>query len=309
MEQVNWQRRRDILLSIVCIGIIIWFVWNLFLNLFVHAVLLLLLSMALAFLITPGVNLLEKYKIPRLLGALAMYIIVLVVIFLLFSALAFSLIQQVLSFRVVVTEFFITLPDQFKYMDNFLVQKGIPQANIDDAINQVKGQLLGFAQSAATNVVNVAFIVTNAFIDILLILVLSFYFTLDGRNIRKNLVGIIPARSLKTFEVFQDALNRVVGNYIRGQLTLAAGHYSCRAYIVNSARPLSAHHLDYRLLRYSSTGGEQYPWASNCRTSGWPTPHCHYIMLDRRRPVVRRLWRVAGYTYCSGCLGGYCQSL
>jgi len=222
MEQVNWQRRRDILLSIVCIGIIIWFVWNLFLNLFVHAVLLLLLSMALAFLITPGVNLLEKYKIPRLLGALAMYIIVLVVIFLLFSALAFSLIQQVLSFRVVVTEFFITLPDQFKYMDNFLVQKGIPQANIDDAINQVKGQLLGFAQSAATNVVNVAFIVTNAFIDILLILVLSFYFTLDGRNIRKNLVGIIPARSLKTFEVFQDALNRVVGNYIRGQLTLAA---------------------------------------------------------------------------------------
>jgi predicted PurR-regulated permease PerM len=222
MEQVNWQRRRDILLSIVCIGIIIWFAWNLFLNLFVHAVLLLILSMALAFLITPGVNLLEKYKIPRLLGTLVMYIIVLVVVFLLFSALAFTLIQQVLSFRVVVTSFFITLPDQFQYMDKFLVQKGIPQANIDDAINQVKGQLLGFAQSAATNVVNVAFIVTNAFIDILLILVLSFYFTLDGRNIRKNLKGIIPERSLKTAEVFEDALNRVVGNYIRGQLSLAA---------------------------------------------------------------------------------------
>jgi predicted PurR-regulated permease PerM len=222
MEQTNWQRRRDILLSIVCIGVIIWFAWNLFLGLFVHAILLLLLSLALAFLITPGVNLLEKYKIPRLVAALVMYIVALAVIFLLFFALAFSLIQQVLSFRIVVTKFFITLPDQLGYMNDFLVKRGIPQANINDAINQVKGQLLGFAQNAATNVVNVAFIVTNTFIDILLILVLSFYFTLDGRHIRNNLISIIPERSLKTFGVFEDALNRVAGNYIRGQLTLAA---------------------------------------------------------------------------------------
>jgi len=222
MEQTNWQRRRDILLSIVCIGVIIWFAWNLFLGLFVHAVLLLLLSMAVAFLITPGVNLLEKYKIPRLVATIIMYIVVLALVFLLFFALASSLIQQVLSFRVVVSNFFITLPDQYSNLNDFLVKRGIPQTNIDEAINQVKGQLLGFAQTAATNVVNVAFIATNTFIDILLILVLSFYFTLDGRHIRNNLVSIIPERSLKMFEVFEDALNRVVGNYIRGQLTLAA---------------------------------------------------------------------------------------
>jgi predicted PurR-regulated permease PerM len=222
MEKANWPRRRDILLSIVCIGIIIWFVWNLFVGLFIHAVLLLLLSMALAFLITPGVNFLEKNKVPRPLATLILYIIALTLLSLLFFALAFSLIQQVLSFRVVVTNFFINLPDQFKYLDDFLVKRGIPQANIDDAINQVRGQLVGFAQTAATNVVNVAFVVTSAFIDILLILVMSFYFTLDGRNIRHKLVSILPERSLKTFAVSEDALNRVVGNYIRGQLTLAA---------------------------------------------------------------------------------------
>jgi len=222
MEKANWQRRRDILLSIVCIGIIIWFVWNLFVSLFIHAVLLLLLSMALAFLITPGVNFLEKNKIPRLVATIILYIVALTLLSLLFFALASSLIQQVLSFRVVVTNFFINLPDQFRYLNDFLVKRGIPQANIDDAINQVQGQLVGFAQTAATNVVNVAFIVTNAFIDVLLILVLSFYFTLDGKNIRNNLKGIMPERSLKTVAVFEDALNRVVGNYIRGQLALAA---------------------------------------------------------------------------------------
>jgi predicted PurR-regulated permease PerM len=222
MNQVNWQQRRDILLCIVCFGIITWFAWNLFLGLFVHAVLLLLLSMALAFLITPAVNLLEKNKIPRVVATIFMYIVVLAAISLLFFALAFSLIQQVLSFQAIVTQFFVTLPDQFKSLNDFMVQRGISQTSINDAINQVKGQLLGIAQTAATNVVNVAFIVTNAFIDILLILVLSFYFTLDGRNIRKNLRSIVPEQSLKTVGVFEDALNRVVGNYIRGQLTLAA---------------------------------------------------------------------------------------
>jgi predicted PurR-regulated permease PerM len=222
MDQVKWQRRRDILLCIVCIGIIVWFAWNLLLGLFFHAILLLLLSMAVAFLITPGVDLLERNKIPRVFATLLMYIIVLAGLFLLFSALAYSFIQQVFSFRTIVTNFFVALPDQFRYLDDFLVKRGIPQANIDDAINQVRGQLVGFAQAAATNVVNIAFVMTNAFIDILLILVLSFYFTLDGKNIRKNLKSIVPENQQKTVDVFEDALNRVVGNYIRGQLTLAA---------------------------------------------------------------------------------------
>ncbi|HEX6551626.1 MAG TPA: AI-2E family transporter [Ktedonobacteraceae bacterium] len=222
MDQANWQRRRDILLCIVCIGIIAWFAWNLLLGLFFHAILLLLLSMAVAFLITPGVDLLERNKIPRVFATILMYIIVLAGLSLLFSALAYSFIQQVFSFRDIVTRFFGALPDQFRYLDDFLVKRGIPQANIDDAISQVRGQLVGFAQAAAANVVNIAFIMTNALIDILLILVLSFYFTLDGKNIRNNLKSIVPEKHQKTVDVFEDALNRVVGNYIRGQLTLAA---------------------------------------------------------------------------------------
>jgi len=98
MDQAKWQRRRDILLCIVCIGIIGWFVWSLLLGLFFHAILLLLLSMAVAFLITPGVDLLERNKIPRVFATVLMYIIVLAGLFLLFSALAYSFIQQVFSF-------------------------------------------------------------------------------------------------------------------------------------------------------------------------------------------------------------------
>ena len=42
------------------------------------------------------------------------------------------------------------------------------QPAIADALSQIRDQAISFAQSTATNVVNIAFIVTNTLIDILL---------------------------------------------------------------------------------------------------------------------------------------------
>ncbi|MBV9019423.1 MAG: AI-2E family transporter, partial [Ktedonobacteraceae bacterium] len=58
-------------------------------------------------------------------------------------------------------------------------------------------------------------------INILLILVLSVYLTLDGKRIRDSLVNLAPQSWLKHVLLFEETLNKVVGNYIRGQLTLA----------------------------------------------------------------------------------------
>src|SRR5947209_19011316 len=98
MERINWQRTRDILISIICFGIIFWFAWNLLLGQFVHAITLLLLSMGVAFLLTPTVNFMETRGIPRVVASLIMYIIVLAVIGALSYALVSSLIKQVLAF-------------------------------------------------------------------------------------------------------------------------------------------------------------------------------------------------------------------
>jgi predicted PurR-regulated permease PerM len=177
--------------------------------------------MAVAFLLTPAVNFLQKQGVPRTVATVVMYIVVLAGLIALSYALIFSLIQQVITFQNTVINFFNALPTQYLTFRNFLINNGIPGTNIDDALNQIKAQAITFAQTAATNVVNIAFIVTNTLIDILLILVLSFYLTLDGKHVRDNLYGIVPDRLKKHFLLFEDALNRVVGNYIRGQLALA----------------------------------------------------------------------------------------
>ncbi|HLJ33762.1 MAG TPA: AI-2E family transporter [Ktedonobacteraceae bacterium] len=216
----NWQKNRDILISIICIGIILWASWTI-LGQFLDAVVLLLLAMAVAFLLTPLVNVLNRY-IPRVLATLITYVLVLVALGALGYAIIFSLIQQVLTFQSTVVNFFNVLPQQFASVQKTLVQNGIPQSNITDALNQVKNQATSFATTLASNVLNIALIVTNTFIDVLLVVVISFYLTLDGKRIRDSIFSIVPKGLMNHAELFEDALNRVVGNYIRGQLTLAA---------------------------------------------------------------------------------------
>lgn len=221
MDHVNWQRTRDILISLICIGIILWAV-GIILGQFIDAVIILLLAMAVAFLLTPAVNFLEKYHIPRLFATLLVYVIILAAIGGLGYGLIFALIQQAVSFSNTVYNFANTLPNNFQYIINFLhKQGGIPDANIKAALDQIQATAFTFAQWLGSNALDFFFIITNAFLNILLVAVLSFYLTVDGKRIRDSIVGLAPGRWLPNILLFEDALNRVVGNYIRGQLTLA----------------------------------------------------------------------------------------
>jgi predicted PurR-regulated permease PerM len=189
---------------------------------FVEAIVILLLSMAVAFLLTPIVNLLVKYGVPRALAAVVTYVVVLGIIGWLAYELGLSLIQQSLTFSNTVIAVASSLPENFHTTIQYLErQSGIPADNINAAISQFQSQATDFARSLASNAVNAFFVITNALLNIVLVIVLSFYLALDGKRIRESLVSIVPRRWLSNFLLFEDALNRVVGNYIRGQLTLA----------------------------------------------------------------------------------------
>jgi predicted PurR-regulated permease PerM len=220
-DQVNWSHRRDILICVICTGIILWAAWGIA-GQFIDAIIILLLSMAIAFLLSPLVNFLNRYRVPRVIGTLLIYVVVLAILGAFGYALIFSLIQQILSLSSTVIDFANSLPDKFSSLINFLqTQGGIPADNITKALDQIQTEVTSIAQTAVTNVLNIAVYVSNAFIDILLVIVISFYLTVDGKRIRDSIMDIIPRRSLEHALVFEDALNRVVGNYIRGQLTLA----------------------------------------------------------------------------------------
>src|SRR5437667_6222372 len=221
MAHINWQRTRDILLCTICIGVIIWASWSI-LGQFVDAIVILLLSMTVAFLLNPAANFLERRRMPRILATLLVYVIVLGLLGWLAYLLVFSLINQALVFSDTIRDFAISLPTTLSTTIEFLKKQGhIPDKNINDAITQIQGQASAFATSLATNALNLVFVVSNAFLNILLVIVLSFYLTVDGKRIRSSILKIVPKRSMSSVLLFDEALSRVVGNYIRGQLTLA----------------------------------------------------------------------------------------
>ena len=221
MDQRDWRQTRDVLICVICAGIIFWALWSV-LGQFVEAIIILLLSMTVAFLLIPIVNLLVKYGVPRVLASVVTYVVVLGLIGWLAYALGLSLIPQALTFSNTVIAFASSLPETFHSTIQYLEKhSSIPPENINAAISQFQAQATDFARSLATNAVNAFFVITNALLNIMLVIVLSFYLTLDGKRIRESLVSIVPRRWLPNVLLFEDALNRVVGNYIRGQLILA----------------------------------------------------------------------------------------
>src|SRR5689334_1368576 len=79
MQHVNWQRTYYILGSIVFLGIILWAAWSV-LGYLGFALILLLLSMAVAFLLAPAVNVMEKSGAPRLLATGLVYCVLFIVL-------------------------------------------------------------------------------------------------------------------------------------------------------------------------------------------------------------------------------------
>ncbi|GCF06612.1 AI-2E family transporter [Dictyobacter arantiisoli] len=220
MDQINWQKTRDILLSIVCLGIIFYASWVL-LGQFVDAIITFLLAMTVAFLLTPIVNFLGKHGVPRLLATVITYVVVLGAIIGLAYELIFSLVLQVNTFSTTITNFAFSLPTTFNDLIKQMLKVGITYGQIHSAIAQLQSQMYSFATDLAGNVIDIVSNGVNVFVDVFLVTVLSFYLTLDGKRIRDNMIKIAPQAWLPHVLLFEDALYRVVGNYIRGQLTLA----------------------------------------------------------------------------------------
>src|SRR5713226_1474493 len=220
MHRIKWTLARDVLIVVICMGILLWGTFSI-LGMFVHAIVLLLLAMAVAFLVTPLVNVLDKY-LPRVVATLLVYIFVLAALGGLFYALVFSLIQQITYFSNHLPGYVQNLPNTYSYFQHWLVKQGVPQSSITKALTTISDQANALAISLADNLVSIVLIVTDVIVNVLLVTVLSFYLTVDGKRIRNSLMNLASESFAPHLRLFEDALNKVVGNYIRGQLTLAA---------------------------------------------------------------------------------------
>src|SRR5260370_3092122 len=129
--------------------------------------------MAVAFLVTPLVDLISKY-VPRVIAALIVYIIVVAVLGSLCYALVLSLIQQVGYFSTHLPGYVQHLPDTYKAVLKWMLRQGISHDAITKAINTIVHKANTFALSLATNLLSIISIRTEPFRNSLFPFRLSF---------------------------------------------------------------------------------------------------------------------------------------
>lgn len=211
----DWRRIRDIsasvLIWLVFIGFAFWLIQHL-----IGTLLILVLGAILAYALSPGVSLLERFM-PRFLAIIIIYLGVLSVL----GGVGYLVFTTALSEGTILLAKIkeIASPGQDSELKKFidgLRAFGVTDAQIKQALDGVTAQ----ASAASANLVPLAASVLDGVVRGILVGVLSVYLMVDGPRVVRWLRNNSPLGQRPRMNFFVDTLDRVVGGYVRGQLLL-----------------------------------------------------------------------------------------
>jgi predicted PurR-regulated permease PerM len=218
MSNLNWAKLRDQCLVAVATIFFAYALWWVVSHFLVHAAVLVLLAIVVAAALEPILARLERLM-PRVVAALATYLFAAAVagigIYLFLGPLVGQ--SHGLSARLPV------------YFDNFLGAINDAAAGFGIALpppDQVRANLARAAQGQLQQIVVQAIgyiqLVAGIAADTALILLLAFWFMVDGSRVRAAVAQLVPTQHRQRVRFVEDTLSTVLGGYIRGQLTMAA---------------------------------------------------------------------------------------
>ncbi|HUS15562.1 MAG TPA: AI-2E family transporter [Chloroflexia bacterium] len=212
----RWLQLFLTLIAGTVVAVIAWTI----LERFQHILVLLLASFILTLLLGPLVDRLEQRRVPRLLGTLIAFLLLIGVAVLFGTLMLGPLISQIQDVLTAVPTLVSNRSSWLAEVDRFFRDNGIPlqtgalQDQIGASISSTSTALLGGTLTVVTGVVG---LVT----DLFLILAITFYLLVDGGSIRNNVLRLLPDRVRERWFFVEATVNSVLGGYIRGQVVVA----------------------------------------------------------------------------------------
>lgn len=198
----------------------------------------------LQFFFTPVVDLLARYRIPRALAVCYVYLVLALAIVIAAIPLSIAIYNQgtELARALGTGQTYEVITNAARGIDKFLVQHGVPEKDIQHFTEEYSVNLRNGAVSAGQSLqrilqqhLNASAIGTsvNTFlsfvstlqtllIDVIIVLILAFYMTLDGHRITRHVLGYFPPAASDLMADVHGIVNRKFGGYLRGQIILAA---------------------------------------------------------------------------------------
>ncbi len=176
------------------------------------------IGLIIAWLLDPIVCFLEKKKIPRVIACILVYLVVIGGIFLLFSFMLPTFIDQI-------KEFIGAIPDILKDTKDFITDFfNSFQSHHDLDLSQVKKELYLSIEQFGTNIttsfptlfINLTKSVANIGMNLILGLMIGFYMLYDFNKVNENLSMFIPNSWKENVEELKTRVNESLRGYVQG---------------------------------------------------------------------------------------------
>jgi len=198
------------LLKIVGLGLILWFLYV------IKGVLaILFVAVILASALEPIVVWFVRRKIPRAIGILIIYIVLLSLISLVIVLLLPPAAHQVQNLAADFPHYWQKISSGFSAIQNYSQNYGVP-ATIQDGLKQLTGLL-----SLNGGVLGTLMDVFGGVVSFLVILVITFYLLLEEHAIKKILSLVAPAKYQPYFTQLLFKMQDKIGLWLRGQIVLS----------------------------------------------------------------------------------------
>jgi len=215
MNDVNWTQWRDMPLAFLAWTglalLIFWLASHIY-----EALLLIVIAALISYSLAPAVKALQRF-IPRIIAIFLVYVVFLGGLGIVAYFVGSSAIEEISAVSNFVRTSVISANNQPSPFELNLMKLGIPKQTIESEGTQLVGQI----QNIATSAVPVALSVITSLLNIIIIVVLSVYFTIDGPRVRIWIAKHGPASQRERIRFIQNTMEKVAGGYIRGQLIVA----------------------------------------------------------------------------------------
>ncbi|MBF0805391.1 MULTISPECIES: AI-2E family transporter [unclassified Streptococcus] len=184
----------------------------------------LIMSGLIFYLLNPLVNFLESRKIPRLWAIVLVFVLILALLVWGVAVLIPNLRNQFLAF----VHNFPAYLDQAEVVVNELISQPMFEAarpQFMELNNEISNRLTEFVSQYSPRAVdwasNFLSSVSQFFVAILIMPFIVFYLLRDGKELNLYLSTFMPTRFRPTFSRIMADVNKQLGNYVQGQITVA----------------------------------------------------------------------------------------
>ncbi len=215
----DWQKALIILLTLLASVALLWVIWQV-ISPILHTLVLFGLAAVLAFALSGPVDMLTRRIGNRLVAIVGVYALVGIVVVGGIIVLAGPFVRQASDLASALPQYASDLQARAPEVQTTLGLYGI-QTDLDQLKAQAASAIEHGGTEVLKNMVGTLAEVGAMILDIVLALVISLYLLVDGPRFGQRSLAIIPPQHRTKALFLQDNVARVLGGYLRGQLTLA----------------------------------------------------------------------------------------